>query len=107
MINSQLVLAGFSAARSISKGMGDQFSASAYLAAASMQYIKGDGLSILIPDRKKKPICPVYKRGWVINSQPVDKGMRGGPSISKGMGDQFSARADRSKSRGQYIKGDG
>ena len=49
----------------------------------------------------------VYQRGWVINSQQGDQGERGPASISKGMGDQFSADS-RVRPRGyQYIKGDG
>ena len=71
---------------SISKGMGDQFSA------------RGAGANMA---------CAVYQRGWVINSQ------RGGVvgvkcfSISKGMGDQFSARSSDPLVSHQYIKGDG
>ena len=49
----------------------------------------------------------VYQRGWVINSQLDDLDETDGRSISKGMGDQFSASADRVTRSAQYIKGDG
>ena len=49
----------------------------------------------------------VYQRGWVINSQQAQAQVQEGRSISKGMGDQFSAGpAGRGFGR-QYIKGDG
>ena len=50
---------------------------------------------------------PVYQRGWVINSQLGTSEGRGGGSISKGMGDQFSAAHVACGAIRQYIKGDG
>ena len=49
----------------------------------------------------------VYQRGWVINSQLAQARVGRDVSISKGMGDQFSARHDASAPEPQYIKGDG
>ena len=49
----------------------------------------------------------VYQRGWVINSQPGVRVPLEGCSISKGMGDQFSAADPGRRRVGQYIKGDG
>ena len=50
---------------------------------------------------------PVYQRGWVINSQLVQCHHERIVSISKGMGDQFSAKAHLIHEVCQYIKGDG
>ena len=49
----------------------------------------------------------VYQRGWVINSQHEGGDDRRERSISKGMGDQFSARLSWPICFKQYIKGDG
>ena len=49
----------------------------------------------------------VYQRGWVINSQQNVQKVRDGDSISKGMGDQFSANSGLGGGDEQYIKGDG
>ena len=49
----------------------------------------------------------VYQRGRVINSQHEGGDDRRERSISKGMGDQFSASDSRECARVQYIKGDG
>ena len=43
----------------------------------------------------------------MINSQPDDVGMFVADSISKGMGDQFSAYNANGYGEDQYIKGDG
>ena len=43
----------------------------------------------------------------MINSQPIDGVLAGVDSISKGMGDQFSADLVDRDDVGQYIKGDG
>ena len=43
----------------------------------------------------------------MINSQLADREMDLADSISKGMGDQFSADSSAASSAGQYIKGDG
>ena len=50
---------------------------------------------------------PVYQRGWVINSQRQGARVHAVLSISKGMGDQFSARRGARNAHAQYIKGDG
>ena len=50
---------------------------------------------------------PVYQRGWVINSQLPSPPLLWNTSISKGMGDQFSADLCAPLQRHQYIKGDG
>ena len=50
---------------------------------------------------------PVYQRGWVINSQRQGAGVVKVASISKGMGDQFSAGPVDLEGVEQYIKGDG
>ena len=50
---------------------------------------------------------PVYQRGWVINSQQFAGHALGNFSISKGMGDQFSAVSYVTVIDVQYIKGDG
>ena len=50
---------------------------------------------------------PVYQRGWVINSQLDGIKSMAGASISKGMGDQFSAEPFHDAGQEQYIKGDG
>ena len=49
----------------------------------------------------------VYQRGWVINSQPISAVLSSSSSISKGMGDQFSATSVVPDVKPQYIKGDG
>ena len=49
----------------------------------------------------------VYQRGWVINSQRALWWALLLASISKGMGDQFSAQAATLIRDQQYIKGDG
>ena len=49
----------------------------------------------------------VYQRGWVINSQQHTSGLLAPISISKGMGDQFSAKLIYWLRQHQYIKGDG
>ena len=49
----------------------------------------------------------VYQRGWVINSQRAEDAAAQSASISKGMGDQFSAADDMNLIEIQYIKGDG
>ena len=49
----------------------------------------------------------VYQRGWVINSQRAGVDLDAGHSISKGMGDQFSAERPCEVFSEQYIKGDG
>ena len=49
----------------------------------------------------------VYQRGWVINSQLFMQVVSAVISISKGMGDQFSAFGAAGLECGQYIKGDG
>ena len=43
----------------------------------------------------------------MINSQQGSDGLGADDSISKGMGDQFSARGARATGGLQYIKGDG
>ena len=43
----------------------------------------------------------------MINSQPIDGVLAGVDSISKGMGDQFSAKTIVIRIGNQYIKGDG
>ena len=50
--------------------------------------------------------APVYQRGSVINSQPDELRLLGIYSISKGIGDQFSARREAAALARQYIKGD-
>ena len=52
-------------------------------------------------------MAAVYQRGWVINSQLFQFLTVGSLSISKGMGDQFSASRFGGAGAGQYIKGDG
>ena len=86
MINSQPTGAQTPCAPSISKGMGDQFSA-AWLQA--------------------HVAWAVYQRGWVINSQREGVASHFEDSISKGMGDQFSATTLATVAAAQYIKGDG
>ena len=49
----------------------------------------------------------VYQRGWVINSQLNGIKSMADASISKGMGDQFSAEEKKPTHGPQYIKGDG
>ena len=49
----------------------------------------------------------VYQRGWVINSQHRPERVPEAISISKGMGDQFSASHLGTSTNIQYIKGDG
>ena len=70
---------------SISKGIGDQFSAGAVAGGS---------------------IGTVYQRGSVINSQHGLLGDHVDLSISKGIGDQFSAFSTHGKRHPQYIKGD-
>ena len=70
---------------SISKGIGDQFSAC---------------------DLRRRSLPTVYQRGSVINSQREVGEQRGRLSISKGIGDQFSADIKRLLDTAQYIKGD-
>ena len=107
MINSQLECQRARPAGSISKGMGDQFSAAGDAFAQAVQYIKGDGRSILSSLTSRCHWEAVYQRGWVINSQrPVLTG-EVPVSISKGMGDQFSAALAGGTQVEQYIKGDG
>ena len=43
----------------------------------------------------------------MINSQQLDEGRLVGASISKGMGDQFSASSETLTVSEQYVKGDG
>ena len=43
----------------------------------------------------------------MINSQPPDEPVAASDSISKGMGDQFSASVREGDADDQYIKGDG
>ena len=52
-------------------------------------------------------MTPVYQRGWVINSQRTPPKRPRHRSISKGMGDQFSAAVAALVVEHQYIKGDG
>ena len=86
MINSQHRSYPEDARPSISKGMGDQFSAS-----------------------NRRPVFPVavYQRGWVINSQLKPISSMKSVSISKGMGDQFSAVGAVAVGDVQNVKGDG
>ena len=53
------------------------------------------------------PRATVYQRGWVINSQHTGRPVHALGSISKGMGDQFSAGVSAKSVQLQYIKGDG
>ena len=52
-------------------------------------------------------VTSVYQRGWVINSQLAERDVTLTDSISKGMGDQFSANIASPADSVQYIKGDG
>ena len=51
-------------------------------------------------------VSPVYQRGWVINSQLTVWAAAWAASISKGMGDQFSAVGAVAVGDVQNVKGD-